>query len=71
MENINDKYKRVRQYIKDGDIVLFHGTSIVSRMIQNCDSSYFNHVGVVFEKLGALYIVDAIKRNTKMAMVWS
>lgn len=59
MENINDKYKRLRQYIKDGDVVLFHGTSIVSRMIQNCDSSYYNHVGVVFEKLGALYIVDA------------
>lgn len=59
MENITEKYKRVRQYIKDGDIILFHGKGIVASIIQNCDSSYFNHVGVVFEKLGALYIVDA------------
>jgi len=59
MESINDKYKRVRQYIKDGDIVLFHGRGIVANIIQNCDHSYFNHVGIVFEKLGALYIVDA------------
>lgn len=59
MESINDKYKRVRQYIKDGDIVLFHGRGVVANIIQNCDHSYFNHVGIVFEKLGALYIVDA------------
>jgi len=59
METITEKYSRVRQYIKDGDIVLFHGRGLVASIIQNCDSSYFNHVGVVFEKLGALYIVDA------------
>jgi hypothetical protein len=59
METITEKYSRVRQYIKDGDIVLFHGRGLVASIIQNCDSSYFNHVGIVFEKLGALYIVDA------------
>lgn len=59
MENINDKYARVRKYIKDGDIILFHGTGIVANVIQNCDNSYFNHIGIIFEKCGALYIVDA------------
>lgn len=59
MENINDKYKRIRKYLKDGDIILFRGTSLLSRIIRYCDKSYFTHVGVVFQKLGALYIVDS------------
>lgn len=59
METVNDKYRRVRKYLKDGDIILFRGTSLLSRLIRYCDKSYFNHVGVVFEKLGALYIVDS------------
>jgi len=59
MEIILEKYKRLRPLIKDGDIILFHGTSIMARIIQWCDKSYYNHVGVVVEKLGAFYIVDA------------
>jgi hypothetical protein len=59
MKNILDKYKRLRPQIKDGDIILFHGTGIIANIIQWCDNSYYNHVGVVFEKLGTLYIMDA------------
>jgi hypothetical protein len=59
MENILKKYDRLRHLIKDGDIILFHGTGFVARTIQKCDKSYYNHVGIVFEKCGALYIVDA------------
>lgn len=59
MENINDKYARLRRYISDGDIILFHGTSIISKLIQNCDKSYYNHIGVAIEKHGALFIQDA------------
>ncbi len=59
MENINQKYSRLRSMIKDGDIILFHGTGIVARTIQFCDKSYYNHIGIVFDKCGALYIVDA------------
>lgn len=59
MENIFEKYTRIRPQIEDGDIILFHGNGIIARIIQNCDKSYYNHVGIVFEKLGTLYIMDA------------
>ena len=59
METINQKYRRLRNLITDGDLILFHGTGLVARTIQAADSSYYNHVGVVFKKLGAFYIVDA------------
>lgn len=59
METINQKYDRLRSMIKDGDIILFHGTGIIAKIIQFCDKSYYNHVGIVFDKCGALYIVDA------------
>jgi hypothetical protein len=45
--------------IKDGDLILFHGTGIIAKTIQFCDKSYYNHIGIVFDKCGALYIVDA------------
>ena len=54
-----EKYYSLRPQINDGDLILFRGTSIVSRTIQNCDHAYWNHVGVVVEKHGALFIVDA------------
>lgn len=59
MESINDKYRRLRHLINDGDIILFHGTGFIARTIQASDRSYYNHVGVVFKKCNALYIVDA------------
>lgn len=57
--NIIDKYEQLRPQISDGDLILFHGTGIMARIIQNCDKAYYNHIGVVIEKHGALFIVDA------------
>ncbi len=59
MENIFQKYERIRRQIKDGDLILFHGTKIIAKTIQYCDNAYWNHIGVVVEKHGALFIVDA------------
>lgn len=59
METILQKYNRLRSSIKHGDLLLFHGTGIVAKIIQNCDKSYWNHVGVVVEINEALFIVDA------------
>jgi len=59
MENIQEKYKRIRPDIKHGDLILFHGTGVIASIIQNCDRSYWNHVGVVLRINGALFIVDA------------
>ena len=57
--NINDKYTQARPGIKAGMLILFRGTSIVSKLIQSITGSYYNHVGVVFEANGRLFIMDA------------
>lgn len=57
--NIKDKYQSLRPLIKDGDLILFHGTGFVAKVIQNCDNAYWNHIGIVTERHGALFIVDA------------
>jgi hypothetical protein len=57
--NIQEKYTKLRPFITDGCIILFHGTGIIAKTIQYCDKAYYNHVGIAFEKCGALYIVDA------------
>ncbi len=59
LENINAKYQRLRPLISNGDVILFHGTKPLARLIQFCDKSYYNHVGVVVKIYDALYIVDA------------
>lgn len=56
---ILEKYERIRPFIKHGDIILFHGKGLLARTIQNCDSAYWNHVGVIVEVNGALFIVDS------------
>lgn len=57
--NIIDKYNRLRGLLRDGDLVLFHGKGIIANIIQNCDNAYYNHIGVIIEKHGALFIVDS------------
>ncbi len=57
--DITRKYNRIRPYIKHGDLILFHGRGLVASVIQSCDRSYWNHVGVVLKVNGALFIVDA------------
>jgi hypothetical protein len=47
--DIQEKYKREREFIKNGDIVLFHGESIVSKIISKSDNNaYFTHVEIIF-----------------------
>ncbi len=58
-QTIQEKYKVIRPLIKDGDLVLFRGTKILAKIIQNCDKAYFNHIGIVIETHGALLIVDS------------
>ena len=54
-----EKYTHLRPFLKKGDIVLFRGNRILAKIIQNCDSSYFNHTGVIIECSKALGICDA------------
>jgi hypothetical protein len=60
METLAEKYTRLRPEIKQGDLILFHGKKALARTIQKFDSNaYYNHVGVVGEIAGALFIIDS------------
>lgn len=59
METITDKYNRIRPLIKDGDLILFHGTRLLAKIIQHCDKAYYNHIGIVMEMHGGLFILDS------------
>ena len=59
LENINQKYERLRPHICNGDLILYRGSKVLANIIQWCDRSYYNHIGVIVKKYDALYIVDA------------
>lgn len=60
METIKEKYIRIRPFIKQGDLILFHGRKPLARIIQQSDSkAYFNHVGVIGEIAGSFFIIDS------------
>lgn len=59
-ENILEKYARLRSLIKQGDVILFHGHTALAKLIQEADSdAYWNHIGIVMEVAGVLFIVDS------------
>ncbi len=59
METIKEKYDRVRHLIKDGDVILIHGTALISKLEKICDNAYITHVGGIIEHNGALGVIDA------------
>lgn len=57
---IQEKYDRLRPIMKQGDIIVFRGHKLLSKIIQESDSNaYYNHVGVIGEISGALFIIDS------------
>jgi hypothetical protein len=57
---IKEKYDRLRPIMKQGDLIVFRGRKLLSKIIQESDSdAYYNHVGVVGEISGALFIIDS------------
>ena len=64
METISEKYERLRPQLQDGDIIIYHGTSLVSKIIRWSDNNaYYCHIGVVIKKHNALFTVDAEARG--------
>jgi hypothetical protein len=51
-------YYNVRKDFKDGDIILYRGSSFLSKSIQYFDSAYYNHVGVVKLIGDRLFTID-------------
>jgi hypothetical protein len=57
---IKEKYARLRPDIQQGDLILFRGHKLISKIIQESDSdAYYNHVGVVGKICGAVFIIDS------------
>jgi len=54
------KYLDHRSEIKNGDLLLYRGSSLVSRGIQYFDKAYYNHIGVVWipENSGRVLTLD-------------
>lgn len=44
-----EKYKLLRNEIKNGDLILYRGSSILAKGIQYFDKAYYNHIGVVWK----------------------
>jgi hypothetical protein len=53
------KYDDLRSQIRNGDIMLFRGESLLSKQIQEFDDAYYNHTGLVFESNNRLFILDS------------
>ena len=57
---IKEKYDRLRPIMRQGDVIVFRGHKLLSKIIQESDSNaYYNHVGVIGEISGALFIIDS------------
>jgi hypothetical protein len=55
----DEKYNIYRPNAKAGDIVLFHGHAIISRLIQHFDDAYYNHTAIVTEANDRILCIDA------------
>lgn len=43
-----EKYNKLRDEIKNGDMLLYRGSSFLAKGIQYFDKAYYNHIGVVW-----------------------
>lgn len=57
--SIQDKYTQSRPFIKNGQLILFRGTGLLAKAIQYFDEAYYNHIGIVWEANGRLFILDS------------
>lgn len=58
--SIQDKYATARASLKNGDIILFRSSTILGKLIQFFDKSYYNHIGVIWISDGRLFIIDSL-----------
>lgn len=56
---IEEKYSELRNEITDGCLVLISKNTLVSKIIRWFDNAEFSHIMLVFEKSGALFVIDS------------
>lgn len=52
------EYYNIRNEIQDGDVILYRGNSLLSKMIQYFDDAYYNHSGIVKKIGNRLFTID-------------
>lgn len=52
------EYYNVRKELKDGDMPIYRGNGVMSKLIQTFDNSYYNHIGVVKKVGDRLFTVE-------------
>lgn len=57
------KYPEIRDLLQTGDIVLFRGRSLVSRMIQLATLSWTSHVGRIYREGDDIFIRESTSLN--------
>lgn len=60
MNAVRRKYKRLRSSIESGDIILVRGRSLLTRIIEWADGSYYSHALVVFKVGGRLFAIQSM-----------
>lgn len=72
--NIMDTYKEYREHSEDGDIVLFHGTRKIHRLIQQFDRvdgkpAYWNHSGNVVKIGNRVMFLEATEKGVDITFL--
>ena len=53
-------YNEIENRIQSGDIILFSGQRLYQKIIQYISKSKWNHIGVIFESYGHLFLIEAV-----------
>jgi hypothetical protein len=54
-----EKYDKLRNEIKTGDVIIFNGDGYISGIIRWADGAYYSHTGIAYWVDDRLFIIDA------------
>ncbi|MFQ3324024.1 MAG: hypothetical protein ACI90U_001849 [Pseudomonadales bacterium] len=66
---ISIQYQKYREQMKNGDILLFKGSNILSQIIQWRTGSVYSHAGLVVWWNGRLMVLEAMGRGVVVAPI--
>lgn len=52
------EYYNIRNQIKNGDVILYKGKNIISKLIRFFDNSYYDHCGIITTISGRFFTID-------------
>lgn len=57
------EYYNIRNQIKNGDVILYKGKNIISKLIRFFDKSYYDHCGIITTISGRFFTIDIINSS--------